>query len=239
MKKSVQSILIFVFSIALLLIGLLLFKNKVIDYAILLFVISFICFIIGILSLRKSTNPDDIYDKRVKSIINTYDSVLVKSSSVPNFEDRNIVTLSNIDDLIDAQLELRKPICYLKQTESCSFVLLDDKDAYVYIMKINDNVTSPVEIELKAVEVRRRKKEDMDSEILKDIEKTTIVKLSNMKSYKISPIRKKEIEVLEWLDDTDSSKKDTEKFQFTESDKVENNKKESIFSKNNKDVDVL
>ena len=28
--------------------------------------------------------------------------------------------------------------------------------------------------------------------MLKDIEKTTIVKLSNQKSYKISPVRKKE-----------------------------------------------
>ena len=44
----------------------------------------------------------------------------------------------------------------------------------------------------------------MDAEMLRDIEKTTVVKLSNKKSYKVSPIRKKEkkktedIEVLDF-----------------------------------------
>ena len=41
----------------------------------------------------------------------------------------------------------------------------------------------------------------MDSEMLRDIEKTTIVKLSNKKSYKISPVRKKENKVKQMIYD--------------------------------------
>ena len=92
--------------------------------------------------------------------------------------------------MVDAQLEIRKPICYYKQTESCSFVLLDDKEAYVYIEKLNQDVISPIEIEINEIKLKQKNSEDLDSEMLKDIEKTTIVKLSNKKSYKVSPINK-------------------------------------------------
>ena len=102
--------------------------------------------------------------------------------------------LESIDDLVDAQLEIRKPICYLKQTESCSFILLDEKEAYVYIEKLNEDVTSPIEIEIKEARLQEKSEENIDSEMLKDIEKTTIIKLSNKKSYKVSPVRKKKQE---------------------------------------------
>ena len=107
--------------------------------------------------------------------------------------ENNIDLVDNIDDMVDAQLEIRKPICYYKQTESCSFVLLDDKEAYVYVEKLNDSVLSPVEIEINDIKMKQKNSEDIDSEMLRDIEKTTIVKLSNKKSYKVSPIRKEKV----------------------------------------------
>ena len=55
-----------------------------------------------------------------------------------------------------------------------------------------DDVVSPLEIAIKDEKIKNKNKTDMDAEMLKDIEKTTIVKLSNQKSYKISPVRKKE-----------------------------------------------
>ena len=129
-----------------------------------------------------------------RNILNTYDSILVKSNTIPSLEGRNVVNVEKMEDLVDAQLELRKPICYLKQTESCSFILLDEKEAFVYVEKLNDDVVTPVEIELKELKIKEKDKDDMDSEMLKAIDKTTVVKLSNRKSYKVSPIRKKKEE---------------------------------------------
>ena len=91
-------------------------------------------------------------------------------------------------------------------------MLLDDKEAYVYIVKLHDDVTSPVEIEINNMKFRKRENADMDSEMLQDIDKTTIIKLSNKKSYKVSPIRKKEEETkpkeyeTEYLFDADEIK---------------------------------
>jgi hypothetical protein len=89
---------------------------------------------------------------------------------------------------MDAQLELRKPIYYMIEGEdSCSFVLLDNTEACIYILKKNDEVESPLELIIAEYE----KHADIDESLLADIERTTIIKLSNMKSFRVSPIKKK------------------------------------------------
>ncbi len=179
--------------ILFIILGGLFINSDFFKYSLFLLPVGVVFVIVGLLSLR-SKNPEKKYDSIVNEILNTYDSILVKSSSVPSFENRNVIEVLSFDDLIDAQLELRKPICYMKQTESCSFILLDDKEAYVYVEKLNDQVVSPVEIEIKEMKIKRKNEEDVDAEMLRNIEKTTVVKLSNKKSYKVSPIRKKDKE---------------------------------------------
>ena len=192
--KNLKGIIVIAVSI---LCGLscLLFKNTFLErYTILIYTLAGVLFIVGLILLLQNSSPNHQYESKIRMILNTYDSVLVKSNTTPNLEDRNIVMVMSIDDLIDAQMEIRKPICYLKQTESCSFVLLDDKEAYIYIEKLNEDITSPVEIAIRESKIKNKSKEEMDSEMLRDIEKTTVVKLSNQKSYKVSPIRKKKEE---------------------------------------------
>ena len=249
MEKNKKGFIFMGLFVVLAIIGLVMLKTELKGYSIICFVLGIVLLIKGISTLLTSGDEDKEYERKVHEILMTYDSILVKSNSVPNFEDRDIITLESIDDLIDAQLEIRKPICYVKQTESCSFVLLDEKEAYVYIQKLNEKVESPVEIEIKNIKIRKKKEKDLDSEILKDIDKTTIVKLSNKKSYKVSPIRKKEYhtEILEWLntsnneeleEDTIVSNSNTKA--VLEDIKVEEkpNKKESVI-KTKKDVDYL
>ena len=159
-------------------------------YAILCFTVAVVFLGFGLKFTFEGSSPTRLYESNVKNIINTFDSILVQSNSVPKLEGRNIIYVESMDDLVDAQLEIRKPICYYKQTESCSFALLDDKEAYIYIEKLTPDVVSPLEIEIKENKLKNKNQEEMDSEMLRDIERTTIVKLSNKKSYKVSPIRK-------------------------------------------------
>ena len=187
----------------------------------------FICAAVGIVALGfgikyifDNSSPAKAYESNIKNILNTFDSILVQSNAVPKLEGRNIINVETIDDLVDAQLEIRKPICYYKQSESCSFALLDDKEAYIYIEKLNPDVVSPLEIEIKENKIKNKSQEEMASEMLRDIERTTIVKLSNKKSYKVSPIRKdkkKEDNVV-----IENDKKDKEeKKSFIKSDEIE------------------
>ena len=179
----------------------------------------------GIKFILDNRSPAKAYESNVRNILNTFDSILVQSNAVPKLEGRNIINVETIDDLVDAQLEIRKPICYYKQTESCSFALLDDKEAYIYIEKLNPEVVSPLEIEIKENKLKNKSQEEMDSEMLRDIEKTTIVKLSNKKSYKVSPIRKdkkkeenKEDKV---VIENDKKEEKEEKKSFIQSDEIE------------------
>lgn len=191
--KNNKGIIITIVALVLGGIGAYLYFSNlsIAKYSILLFTLAVVLLITGVGMLMKTSNPTRAYESKINDILNTYDSVLIKSNSVPSIEDRNIVMVLSFEDLIDAQMELRKPICYMKQTESCSFVLLDDKEAYVYIDKLNDDITSPVEIAIKENQIKNKNKDEMDSEMLRDIEKTTVIKLSNQKSYKVSPIRRK------------------------------------------------
>lgn len=197
MKKYLNGILFVVGAIVLVVVGIVISKTDYAGYSVLCYTLAAVAVVLGVSSLFTSSSPTKLYDSKVRNLLNTYDSILVKSNTIPSLEGRNIVHVEKMEDLVDAQLELRKPICYLKQTESCSFVLLDEKEAYVYVEKLNDDVISPVEIELNNLRIKEKDKDDMDSEMLKGIEKTTIVKLSNRKSYKVSPVRKKKDEAVE------------------------------------------
>ena len=194
MKKNVLGLILLGVAIVVLILGLVMLKTRFSSYAIIAYVLAAIVGFVGIYYVITNSNPKVAYESAVRSVLNTYDSVLVQSNQVPKLEGRNIVYIGTMDDLIDAQLEIRKPICYVKQSESCSFVLLDEKEAYVHIMKLNADVLSPLEIEIKENDLKVKNKAEMDAEMLKEIERTTIVRLSNQKSYKVSPIRKKKEE---------------------------------------------
>ena len=140
--------------------------------------------------LSKYYKSGDAFTRKINNTLKTYDAILVRSN-IPDLKDHNIIVIDNFEDLVDAQVEIRKPIFFQKQTESCSFILLDQNNALIHIEKLSDNIISPLEIVLSDL-AKSRKKEDVDYSILKDIERTTIIKLENSKSYKVSPIRKKE-----------------------------------------------
>ena len=187
-----KGILLIVVAIILCTVSYVFLHSNYMGYMMLVFAIAAVIAFMGIGLFITGGSPEKIYEATVKDILVTFDSILIKNNEIPKIDGRNVIFVQSIDDLVDAQLEIRKPICYFRQTESCSFVLLDDKEAYVYIEKLNDDVISPLEIAIKDEKIKNKNKTDMDAEMLKDIEKTTIVKLSNQKSYKISPVRKKE-----------------------------------------------
>ena len=198
MKKTKSIVLLGLCGICLF-VGILCTLKGALGYAVFAFTVSVIFGLFGVHSFLGNRNPEQVYESEIKDILNTYDSILLKCTSVPNFEGRNIVRVESMDDLVDAQLEIRKPICYLKQTDSCAFLLLDEKEAYVFIQKLHEDDVTPVEIEINNMKFRKKSTIDMDSEMLQDIDKTTIIKLSNKKSYKVSPIRKNKEEKKETI----------------------------------------
>lgn len=153
-----------------------------------------------ILATYIKEEPDEYstFIKNKKRILRTYDSIIVEVEDIPNIAGKNIIKVKSIEDLVDAQLELREPIYYKNDNDSCFFMLLHYNEACVYILRMNDGVVSPTE-----QSIRYMKEEPSDKQqesILDNVENTIVYKLDELRSFKISPIRnEQEIKV---VDDT-------------------------------------
>lgn len=161
-----------------------------------LFVILTIC--LGIY-LREEPDEYNTFIKNKKRILRTYDSIIVEVEDIPNIAGKNIIKVKSIEDLVDAQLELREPIYYKNDNDSCFFMLLHYNEACIYILKMNDGVVSPTEQSIRYMKESKDDKEASTS-ILDDVENTIVYKLDELRSFKISPIRNEQ--KIEVVDDT-------------------------------------
>lgn len=190
MKENLKGIILIMVGVVALIGSFYLYNFYYLGaYAIIGVSAAVILILFGIVAVINGSTTK-LYERNIKRIIKTLGSNLIKSNSVPRLIGKNIILVEKINDLVDAQLEIKKPVCYYKQTESCAFMLLDDKRVYVYIEKLSPDVISPIEIEIDDIRYKQKKSENLDSEMLRDIEKTTIIKLSNKKSFKVSPVKK-------------------------------------------------
>ena len=160
--------------------------NGLAMYAIFTVALVFISLYLLVMNLINSRDEDSIYESELKNILKTYDAVLINSENIPDLVGRNIIKVSSIEDLIDAQVEIRKPVHYKKEFDSCTFILLDDKEACIFSIKRNDSVILPIDNIIE--ENKNNSKKISKEEFLSGIENTTIISMDN-KKYKISPVR--------------------------------------------------
>lgn len=161
-----------------------------------LFAILTIC--LGIY-LREEPDEYTAFTKNKKRILRTYDSIIVEVEDIPNIAGKNVIKVKSIEDLVDAQLELREPIYYKNDNDSCFFMLLHYNEACVYILKMNNGVVSPTEQSIRYMKEDKNKPEEKEN-ILNNVENTIVYKLDELRSFKISPIRNEHN--IEVVDDT-------------------------------------
>lgn len=189
--KSISKLLFSLLCIFMFVLTMVFFSKNLLGYMMVFGTLTVILFLCLITTVFVSRNEETVYKGQLNKVIRTYESILVKSNTVPNLEDKNIIIVESFEDLVNAQVEIRKPIYYKMELSCCSFCLLDSNEACIYIMKVNENVTSDLEFSLKELEIKKQKK-DPDYSLLDDVTKTIIVKLENSKAFRISPLKKKE-----------------------------------------------
>lgn len=94
---------------------------------------------------EKITKEEKSYGKRVHKILKTYNTILVKCKNIPMLYEKNIIKVEDMNSMINAQIETKKPIIYFQEEKSTSFMLLDGNEIYVYIVKENEEIQSEVE----------------------------------------------------------------------------------------------
>ena len=186
-KKLLTTIITCVLVIDAIIIAIAL-MNKLTGPAIILG--AFFLILVFCLGFYIKEEPDEFstFVKNKRRILKTYNSIIVEVEDIPNIAGKNIIKVKSIEDLVDAQLELREPIYFKNDNDSCFFMLLHYNEACIYILRMNDDVVSPTEQSIKNM------KEDPDSKdnkenILENVENTIVYKLDELRSFKISPIR--------------------------------------------------
>lgn len=233
MKRNIKIVLLLIGLIVFLAATCYLYLNDMLTYAIVsgAFSIVFAFCLIGYITNTRS--EEAIYKSNLKKTLNCYDAILVQSHNFPELKGKNIIKVANLEDLVDAQLEIRKPIYYMIEGEdSCSFVLLDSNEACVYVMKQNEDVVSPLELIIAEYE----KNNDVDTSLLEDIEKTTIIKLNNSKSFKVSPYRKEADDEKEEIKSNQAEEVQKQDIEKTRSQKK---KEEKSSAKLKEDIETL
>jgi hypothetical protein len=108
--------------------------------AIILWIIELVLVLIFIyvyINYRKRIN---LYDKKLKKILTTYDGIIVNVEKLPDLTNTNIVYVTTFDELVDAQNEVRLPINFkeYKGKRFAKFVLLQNNLAWIYCLKEED-----------------------------------------------------------------------------------------------------
>ena len=141
-KRSLGIILIFII-IVLMIIYYLYSKNET-SFALLfigLFLVLIGYLVYGVFSNK---NEKEIFYNTVNRIVKNYSALLVESS-IPSFVGKDIIYVKNIDNLANAAIQLRKPIYFIKDKESCAFIVIDDVTTLVTILKVNNSSDNRVE----------------------------------------------------------------------------------------------
>lgn len=210
MKKELKIGLIICGLVASFGISFFLILSNKMTYAILTITAFIICVFMFVNALKGNRSEEDVYKSELNKVLKIYDSILVKCTKIPDLTDKNIIETTNMEDLVDAQVELRKPIYYKDEKDSCAFLVMDNKEVCVFILKQREDVVSPLEVKIanlrKEKEERMMKEQEIATTMVQNMEtnKETVVEDNNM-SFFSTPLEngsgeKKEEEHIEILE---------------------------------------
>ena len=166
---------------------------KLYTYAIVSITTTVLLFVYLVTVFFEKKTPESVYNKLLRDLIKTYDSILVDVEKIPELDVKNVINVSSFEKLLDVQYELKKPTFYKMSINSCSFILLDSEIAYVFVLRVSEDSFSPLDEIIAAIESDSKKRKEAQK-ILDNIEKTTIIKLDGIREYKVSPIREKDLQ---------------------------------------------
>ena len=149
MNNKIKLIILILLLVLLIGIDLWLFYFKMLDYLLVLSVITIALIIFIMFEIKKiRMNDNKKYDYTLKKMLKIYNPVLVETKNFPDIKDKSILKVGDMDDLLNAQYEIKKPIYYIKSEDSTVFYILDNDVILVCFIKKNENTLTSLEIKL-------------------------------------------------------------------------------------------
>ena len=188
MSKLNKIIVFSVVDLVLFVMSFILLINDLDNYFITIATLTLVLLIYLFYIVLSKNDEVSIYKKKLKKILKTYDSILIYMEEQYKFGDENVMFVKKFEDLLIAKDEVNNPILFVDEGESSVFLLEDENNLLVYVMKQNTEVVS--KMELKLLEQIYLNNIEPSNSLLDDLDKTTIIQLKNNKLFKVSPVRK-------------------------------------------------
>ena len=107
-----------------------------------LLLFSFVFLVVIVMIINNYRRKVNKYNKFINKILREYDRLIVETSTIPNYEDYNVLIINSFNELVDVRDNLRSPIMYcdvVSEKESL-FYIINDNNLYLYMVnEININ----------------------------------------------------------------------------------------------------
>ena len=145
-NKNILTIIIF---ILITLFDVYLFIYKKYDFLLItiIFTIMILVYLIKNILISKMDDQEK-YKLEVNKLIKIYRNILVNVEELPN-TNKSLLKVNTLDDLLNAQYEIKKPIFYVTRDDSTMFYVIDSDVILYYLMKQEQEELSVLEIKLK------------------------------------------------------------------------------------------
>ena len=84
--------------------------------------------------IRRRLYKKNRYKLEVAKIMKEYDRYITIVDIIPSLADKTVINVSSFKELLDSREWLNKPIIYAEQKEKGCFVIINDNDAYIFMM---------------------------------------------------------------------------------------------------------
>ena len=131
-----KTIVLSIITLVMFFLSFILLSNDYMNMVPVTFTITGLLFVYMVVKIFTKNDKKTIYERKLKNILKTYDSILVYSKTKIELDKDNTLRVTNINDLMKAQQLINKPIIY-QDEEKCSKFILKDEDKYLtYTLKI-------------------------------------------------------------------------------------------------------
>ena len=114
-------------------------KNKELLYAGIV-LLTFTIVVFSLVYNKVFVSNKTLYFKKLQKILKDYSEIIVESSTMLNYDDLEVLDITNFDDMVDIEEEVKSPIIFyehIKDKESW-FIVLKGKYAYRYILSSDE-----------------------------------------------------------------------------------------------------
>ena len=187
-KRNIIVFIINIFMILAIITILLILKQ----YIYILFFITLLIIIILLFYkyLKSTISSEAVYISYLKHLKKSFGSILLNINELPDLKDKLVINISNIEDLFNLQIDLKKPILLYEEKNSSTFIIISNEDVYVSILRLNDNANASIESVSKKTSITNLKEYQKDSLI-----NTTIIKVDKIRKILAAENHDKDIDL--------------------------------------------